>query len=293
MVGDVLEIEDIFYESESERDEYGEEHSFSYRVQERERARDHAEVLARLFHEADDYIVEQHQLHRSEYGSPDRHASAGKRGLQYAEREECAMEEGKEDSYDEDYRSIPQIGACGFPDIPGEEPDGGNEYDQRDESDSGKERNRERNHVACDEKRKDTSVREPEIRKQLAHVEHRNDRYRSRQDPDPEPPSPERGIVQVRKHIPPEKYREEGDYGNRNDGQESHRKAIGLFSENLVLPELDTLPFSVFEYRGSEEHIGSDDDEDDPYDVRDEFRRRYDEDSGEDENDADEIHGVT
>lgn len=97
----VFEVEDIFYEPEAERDEYGKKHSFFHGIDEGERTRKNAEMLARLFYDGYDDVVEKHEFQGSEYHSGDGDSPVRKRRFKYIETEKKEMEEGKEYAYQE------------------------------------------------------------------------------------------------------------------------------------------------------------------------------------------------
>lgn len=65
----ILEVEDVFYESETECDEHGKEHSFFDGIYGRKGTGNDAEMLARLFDDSDDQIIEKNQLQCSEHYS--------------------------------------------------------------------------------------------------------------------------------------------------------------------------------------------------------------------------------
>lgn len=91
----VFEVKDILYETEAERDEYREKHSFLDGIDERERAREDTEMFAGLFYDGDDQIVEKHEFQRSEYHSGDGDSPVRERCLEYIETEEQEMEKGE------------------------------------------------------------------------------------------------------------------------------------------------------------------------------------------------------
>lgn len=120
----VFEVEDILYETETERYEHREEHSFFHGIDEGERTGDDTKVLARFFHQGYDDVVKKHELQGPEYRSGDGDSSVREGCVQHIDPEQQEMKKGKEHPDAEDYAGILYEGRPGFPEILEEYPRG-------------------------------------------------------------------------------------------------------------------------------------------------------------------------
>lgn len=121
---DVFEIEDIFYETEAERYEYREEHSFFHGVDEGKRTRQDAEVLAGLLYESYDDIVKKHELQGSEHRSGDSDSPIREGSVKHIEPKKQEVKEGKEYADAQNNACIFQKSFPAFPEVIEEYPCG-------------------------------------------------------------------------------------------------------------------------------------------------------------------------
>lgn len=124
LLRDILEIEDIFYKTESERYEDGEEYSFFHGVDKRKGARKYAEVFAGLLYDRDYHIVEKYEFQRIEYNSPDSDSPICKYSIKDVEPKKHEVENREQEPEREHDESVSHKGFPDFWDVCWEYPHG-------------------------------------------------------------------------------------------------------------------------------------------------------------------------
>lgn len=298
---DIFQIENVFYEPESESDENRKEHSFFDGIHTRERACDHAKMFAGFLNQCYDDIIKEYQFECPENHSTHSHAPICNRCFQYAEREEKSMKNRKKHSESHKYARIHKKSFPYFSDVLREYPERKQKHTERDSSYCHQNGSREPKEIIPLSQEWEYVPRlETNKCEDILHEKYGNHGQGSCKYTNPESPSSKRGIVEVWKYISPDKYGEKRDYDYGDERQYCHSLKRGLlliwildnlfFPKNLIFPELYTFTFPVFENHRKQEHIRSDDDEKYPDNVGYEVRRRDHKDSEKYKNHTDKIH---
>lgn len=85
LISHILDIKNIFYETESKCDEYRKKHSFFYRINRRKRTGKNTKMFTCFFYNGYYYIIKKHELKSSKYCSRNSNSSVCKSVIKYIE----------------------------------------------------------------------------------------------------------------------------------------------------------------------------------------------------------------
>lgn len=117
LFGDIFEIEDIFYKSESECYKDRKKHSFFHGVYGGEGTCEYRKMFARLFYKGDDDIVKKYEFKGSKYHPSNTYPSVCERAIKDIELKKHKMKDGEKYSYKEYYEGVSEKSSEYFWDI--------------------------------------------------------------------------------------------------------------------------------------------------------------------------------